>query len=205
VGLVILLVSLHCSLTMAFESVLPIHAHHQLGANSGTAFSNLIVAFGAGALIGAFTVAGIRDDVLRGRALLVMGLGSSLSAVGLATSPSLPVALGASFLMGMTQAPFMALAAAFVQSAVPDAVRGRVSSLYVMSAIGLMAFANLGYGALADLFGSLPVIMVPSALFGGVVLLSMAGIPTLRAILWRGFGVVPAPAPVAAPSRASVP
>ena len=44
---------------------------------------------------------------------------------------------------------FMALSAVVIQEVVPDAVRGRVMSLYAMSAGGIMAFANLGFGTAA--------------------------------------------------------
>ena len=51
IGLIILLVALHCSLTMSFESMLPVFSQRELGAG-GSVFSVLIMATGGGALIG---------------------------------------------------------------------------------------------------------------------------------------------------------
>jgi MFS family permease len=196
VGLMLTLVALHCGLTMAFESVLPLHAQDALHAG-GVAFTNLVSAFGAGAVIGVVAIAGIRDDRTKGRALLVTALGSSAAAVLLAYSPSLSLALGASFLMGLTQAPFMSLSTTFIQAVAPDNIRGRVSSLFTMSALSLMAIANLGYGALADAFGSVVVLAVPSLVFIGVMVAVLLGVGILRGILLRGFSAAaPAPAPV---------
>lgn len=196
VGLMLALVALHCGLTMAFESVLPLHARDALGAG-GTTFANLISAFGAGAVVGVVTIAGIRSDRAKGRALLISGFGSSVGTILLATSPTLSIAFGAAFLMGLAQAPFMSLSAAYIQTTVPDAIRGRISSLFGMSALSLMAFANLGYGTLADIFGSVTVLAVPAAAFFGVMFLSLLGVSILRGIFTRGF-IAGGPTPAAA-------
>ena len=47
----------------------------------------------------------------------------------------------------------MALSAVLLQEVVPDDVRGRVMSLYLMSAGGIMAVMNLAFGTLADRTG----------------------------------------------------
>ena len=57
----------------------------------------------------------------------------------------------------------MTLANSLMQSVVPDALRGRISSLYVMHAGGLMAFANLANGYFADFFGAAIILMVSRA------------------------------------------
>jgi MFS family permease len=200
VGLMLILVALHCGLTMAFESIFPLHATNALGADL-SAFANLISAFGGGAVIGVVAIAGIRSDKVKGRALLISGFGSSLGVILMALAPSLPFGLAAAFFMGLAQAPFMSLTIAFIQSVVPDAIRGRVSSLFTMSAFSLMALANLGYGLVADLVGSVTVLAVGGGVFISVMFLALLAVGVLRGIFIRGFSAgTPAPATASAPS-----
>ncbi|MDA1097138.1 MAG: MFS transporter [Chloroflexi bacterium] len=199
VGWMLALLALHCGFTMAFESVFILHAKDALHQDA-SAFAMIIAVYGAGAVVGVFGIAGIRDERIKGRLLLVSAIGSSLSCLLLAYSGSLTPGLGAAFLMGLTQAPFMSLSAAFIQAVVPDAIRGRVSSLFTMAALSLMALANLGYGYLADVFGSVVVLAVPPAAFLVVIAFSLLGVGTLRRIFTSGFTI-----PVRGPVSALVP
>ena len=67
--------------------------------------------------------------------------------------------------MGATESIFMALTSTYVQLVTPDRLRGRVTSLYILHAGGIMAFANLGYGYLADLYNAPNVLIVTGILF----------------------------------------
>ena len=204
VGLMLILVAFHCGLTMAFESVFPLHATNALGADL-SAFANLISAFGGGAVIGVVAIAGIRSDKVKGRALLISGFGSSLGVILMASATSLPFGLAAAFFMGLAQAPFMSLTITFIQSVVPDAIRGRVSSLFTMSAFSLMALANLGYGVVADLVGSVTVLAVGGGVFISVMFLAFLTVGILRGIFTRGFSAgAPAPATAPAPSGGTI-
>ena len=198
VGLMLAFVALHCGLTMAFESVYPTHAIEALGQDA-TAFALIIAAFGAGAVLGVIAIAGMRDDRTKGRALLVSAIGSSISVLLMAYSTGIELGLAAALVTGMFQAPFMSLSIAFIQEVVPDAIRGRVSSLFTMSALSLMALANLGYGWLADLYGSVAVLAAPAGAFFGVMLLALLLVGTLRRIMLEGFSAV-APQLQAAPA-----
>jgi MFS family permease len=189
VGLMLAFVALHCGLTMAFESVYPTHAINALG-QEASAFALIIAAFGAGAVLGVVSIAGIRDDRTKGRALLVAAVGSSIAAVAMAYSTNIAFGLGAAFVTGLFQAPFMSLSIAFIQAVVPDAIRGRVSSLFTMSALSLMALANLGYGWLVDLYGSVAVLVIPAVMFFGIILAALLFVGTLRKILIEGFSAV---------------
>ncbi len=197
VGFMLAFVALHCGLTMAFESVYPTHATQALGQDS-TAFALIIAVFGAGAVLGVVSIAGIRDDRTKGRALLFTAVGSSIAVVAMAYSTNIGFGLAAAFVAGLFQAPFMSLSITFIQSVVPDAIRGRVSSLFTMSALSLMALANLAYGWLADLYSSVSVLAVPATVFFAVTALGLLLFGTLRKILISGFdtvGTQPAPAP----------
>jgi MFS family permease len=80
---------------------------------------------------------------------------------------------------------FMALSAILLQEVIPDAMRGRVMSLYLMSAGGIMAVANLGFASLADRWGAPILFWAPGAAFVAIVAASLAA-PHLRRVYRTG-------------------
>lgn len=149
--LIMLLIFFHCSLTMSFESLLPVISDVRFDAG-GNGVVYMMMAIGGGALVGSLWVGAIRGERLRGQLLLITGVFSALAPIVLAVAPSLPIGMLATATMGAFQAAFMVITAVIVQLMVPDAIRGRISSIYILHAGGIMAFANLGNGALADVF-----------------------------------------------------
>ncbi|MBI4201417.1 MAG: MFS transporter [Chloroflexi bacterium] len=159
---VVFIVLLHCSLTMAFESLMPVLARDRLGVGQA-GFAYIMMADGAGAMVTIVALAGIQSDRIRGRLLLWLGVGSGLASLALAASTSLPIALASAAAMGATQSGFMVLTAVLIQSIVPDGIRGRVSSVYVLHVGGAMAMFNLVNGSLADVF-SAPLVLAATGL-----------------------------------------
>lgn len=203
VGLMLLLVAFHCGLTMGFESILPLHGKVKWSA-ADTALPYFLAAFGLGAIFGVMTIAGIRSDRGKGLALLISAAGSSVGVLILGFAPSQSSGLVGAFIMGLTQAPFMSLTITYIQGVVPDAIRGRVSSLFAMSALSLMAILNAVFGLIADFVGSVPVLLVSGTIFIVVVILAMMFVTKLRRVMIEGFGVgLQTPAPAPAPSGGS--
>ena len=185
-ALFIILVAFHCALVMSFESMMPVFSSKTLGASGATVFNYLMMGFGAGSLVGMMALAGVTDDRLKGRVLLVTGVASAATPVMLALSGNIPVAILLAGAMGAAQATFMALSTTYVQMMVPDALRARISSLYILHAGGVMAFANLGYGFLADQFSAPPILIVTGALFLAVVVALSVNQPVLRDVYRTG-------------------
>jgi MFS family permease len=104
--------------------------------------------------------------------------------LGLAQTPVVAV-IGAA-LAGGTQATYMAISATFIQTIVPDHLRGRVMSLYLMLAAGHMAFMNLGFGFFADGVGVRVLLVGPGLVWLGVFLLAALTRTDLRYLLRRG-------------------
>lgn len=179
------LVAAHCSLTMSFDSLLPGFADGELHAGSG-GFTIMVVGVGAGALVGTLLLSGVGNGTTRGLLLFLMALASGLTAIATGVSAALPAATASAVGMGASQAMFMALSAVMIQSVVPDAVRGRVMSLYVMVAGGIMAFANLGFGSLADLWGAGRLFWAPGLTFTLLVAVTLGLSPRLRLVYRRG-------------------
>ena len=184
VRLILSLVGAHCGLTMAFDSLMP-----QLATDLGggaTTFTAITVGAGVGALVGTLALSQLRQEALRGPVFAAVGLGSGLAMIilGLAQSPTVAV-LGAA-LAGGTQATYMAMSATFIQSVIPDRLRGRVMSLYLMLAAGHMAFMNLGFGLIADSVGERVLLVGPGVIWVGLLLLATLGMTDLRGLLRRG-------------------
>ncbi|MCZ2108168.1 MAG: MFS transporter [Dehalococcoidia bacterium] len=186
-----LLVVAHCSLTMSFDAMLPGFAETELHSPSG-GFTLMTMGVGVGALVGTFALS-MFPGGRRGRLFLWVGVASGLSPVLMAHSHNVPIAVVNTILMGSSQAMFMALSAVFLQEVVPDAVRGRVMSLYLMSAGGIMAMANLAFGSLADAWGAPMLFMAPGAAFTVIIVLASFSVPHLRRVFQTG-AVMPAPA-----------
>ena len=177
------LVFAHCSLTMSFDAMLPGFAETELHSPSG-GFTLMTLGVGIGALIGTFVLA-MTTGTRRGPLLLATAFASGLSPVVMAVAMSLAPAAAGAILMGGSQAMFMALSAVLLQEVVPDEVRGRVMSLYLMSAGGIMAVMNLGFGTLADRTGAPMLFMIPGLLFVVVTGFSLLT-PQLRRIYRTG-------------------
>ena len=183
----LLLTVAHCALTMSFESLLPVLSLKKLGAEGG-GFTYLMMAVGAGALIGVIGLSGIQHGSNRGQILLVLGILSGVAPIGLAISPNLYTALAAAAVMGATQSTFMALFAGVVQSIIPDAIRGRVASVNNLHIGGSMALFNLVNGRLADSLGAPVLLVIPGVIFVVVIGCSYA-VVTLRKFYREGITI----------------
>ena len=176
----------HCGLTMSFESLLPVLSRQQLNAE-GAGFSYMMMAVGAGALVSAITLAGIRSESTRGRLFLYMGILSGVTPILLALSFNMPLALAAAAGMGASQAGFMTITHTMIQTIVPDGIRGRVAGIYSMHVGGMMASVNLINGGLADYINAPVLLAVGGVMFIVVMFLSLQRV-TIRNIYTQGLG-----------------
>ena len=188
--MIVLLITFHCGLTMSFEALLPVLSDERFGWG-GSGVGYLMMAVGAGAMVSSIYLAGIRSERYRGRLLLIAGVLSALAPLALAVAPNMAIGMLAASVMGATQTAYMVITLTMMQSMVPDAVRGRISSIYIIHAGGIMSFANLGNGGLAELADPFWLLSIGGLAFLVVTLASGAG-PTMRRIYWTG-NPVPAP------------
>ena len=185
-ALFVLIVAFHCALVMSFESIMPSFSRGSLGAEDPSVFNLLMMGFGAGSLAGMAFLAGVRSERRKGQLLLYTGIISGVAPALLAVSGSVPMALLFAGVMGASQATFMALTNTYVQVMAPDRLRARISSLYVLHAGGIMAFANLGYGFMADIFTAPPILIATGALFVVIVVSLGVGQPIMRNVYRTG-------------------
>jgi len=189
----ILLVILHCGLTMAFESLLPTFSHENLN-SSDEGFGTLIMGVGAGAFIASVFVSGIQTSRARGNLLIVMGLMSGLGQVLLSLTTTLLIGFFAAALMGGAQAAFMTMGQSITQTIATEEYRGRVASINAFSLGGIMATMNLLNGSLADQIGAKPLLLGEGLIYASIIALSLFAV-TGRRIYGRG-------APIAEPAAA---
>ena len=190
---IIFLVLFHCTLVMSFESLLPAISDNRLGAGGGgVAYMHMMV--GLGALLVLIALAPIRGEGLRGRLFLLTAVVSSLGNVVLGIAPSLPIAMLGLVVIGISHTGFMTMATIMIQSVAPDGLRGRITSIYLIHAGGMMSFSYFANGALADVFEPTWILTVGGVAFLGVVVASLFN-PTPRRLYRVGV-----PTPVAAAS-----
>jgi len=136
-----------------YSTLLPVFAGEILktGANG---LGLLMAATGAGALAGAFQIA--RRGTVRGLGSYMAGAVALYGAglLALASSTTLWISLPALVAIGFGMITSLAGTNTLLQSLAPDALRGRVMSLYAMVALGFATFGSLLAGAGATYLGA---------------------------------------------------
>lgn len=166
------LVAVSTFLTMPILTMLPAFATEVLKGTGTpeTRLSMLLASQGLGAIVGALLVSTVDTAKHMGRLLLMVQLGLGLLIAGFALSTSLPLSLGLLFVSGIFFMSLFSISFSLVQLAVPDALRGRVVSIYMVALRGGGPLGGLVAGALADRFSAASVMAV-----NGVVLSVIAG------------------------------
>jgi MFS family permease len=174
----ILILSVVATFALNFTVLIPVYASNTLRGDADT-FGFLMAASGVGSIAAALTIA------FRGRPTMRMLLAGTtavgLGMVGLGLSAWLPAGLLLMTLAGWGTIAMAATANTTIQLTTPDALRGRVMSVYTTVFAGSTPFGGLFAGTVAGLWG------VQAALgAGGLIALLAAG----YAVLWlRGRGV----------------
>ena len=166
------------ALAMNFQTLLPLFSRSALGLDSG-GYGALFATMGAGSLLGSLTLAFATSQ--RPMVRLIVGGGAAF--------------LVMAFLLGFVRVPAVAFLLVggigfasmlmvntinvTIQNSIPDALRGRVMSLYVTVFAGSAPIGGLLAGAMAQAWGAPVAFSVGAALAGGV----------LAVVAWRLRGV----------------
>lgn len=176
------LVMISTFLTMPLLTMLPAFAHEVLvGAGQAeTRLSLLMAAQGSGAIVGALLIGFLSTTTKLGRVLIAVQivLGAIIAAFALSTSLALSLPL--LFVGGICFMTLFSISFSLLQMTVPDDLRGRVVSIYMVAMRGGGPLGALVAGALADRF-SAPSVMATN----GVLLVIISG-----ALLAMGRGRV---------------
>ena len=172
-------ISLFC---FVYLPLLPIFARDIFGMGAD-GLGLLAGASGFGALVAALMLAVLGDRIPRGRLLTATALVYPALMIGFTAMRSLPLAMLFLALAGWAGVTTMALTNTLIQSIVPDALRGRVMSVFTLLLMGLSPMGGLAAGTLAQLVGSVPAVVAASAVVGWLIV----GVITLRAPMLRGL------------------
>lgn len=127
-------------------------------------FGVLMAAVGAGAVLGAALLTLLGEQRPPMAALIGPAIVFSLAALAMTPVRTFWLAAALLFVMGCSGMLFMASANTTVQVTVPDALRGRLMSLYMLVFVGVTPFGSLLFGAITEAFG------VPAGFLAGGVL-----------------------------------
>jgi predicted MFS family arabinose efflux permease len=167
-----MLVTVSTFLAMPILTMLPAFATEVLtgGGTHEARLSMLMAAQGLGAILGALLVGNVDMTKHMGRLLLGVQIGLGLLIAAFAMSTSLPVSLVLLFFGGVFFMGLFSISFSLVQLSVPDDLRGRVVSIYMVALRGGGPIGGLVAGALADRFSAGLVMEV-----NGLLLAAVAG------------------------------
>ncbi|TCP23771.1 MFS-type transporter involved in bile tolerance (Atg22 family) [Scopulibacillus darangshiensis] len=187
IGLIILLVGLHCFLTMSYTSLLPEFISHHLNAKSGV-YGTLVMFVGLGAMLGTLSTAAISTARAKGFLYVITAAGSGLSLyiMGFVHMPLTAFLIG--IMIGGTQAVFMALSLSFVLERTDIKYTGRVAGAYNVTAQGLMAIANFLYGPLSKIIPPNINMMITGGSFVIIAVLFLALSVHLKTLYQKSSG-----------------
>ena len=164
----------------SYPQLLPIFADDVWHAGP-RGYGALLSAGGAGALLGAFGLATLREIRTKGLVLLGSGVCLAAALVGFAFAPSVAVAAPLLVAAGIAATVFTTMISTVIQLRVPPELRGRVISLYVITLIGMPSLGALGLAAIARALG------MPGgaarAIIGGAIVLLVALAACARPVL----------------------
>lgn len=155
----------------ALTALLPIVVKQDLHASAGT-YGLLLGCIGAGAIGGAMLLPGLRTRMDPDRMVLCATLAYAGCILAIALLRWVPVLYGVALLAGFAWIAVLSSLQIAAQTAVPQWVRARALSLYIVVFSAGMAAGSLGWGWLAQAFGTPPALVVAAA---GTVLAAIVG------------------------------
>jgi MFS family permease len=154
IGIVILSTAILTFVGMPYAVLMPAVADKVLGYHDYTSvFTLLFIVNGVGALAGALTVASLPHTIRRERLMRWSILAMALVLIAFAFSPWLWLSVILSTAAGACLLTTNSLANTSVQANVPQRLRGRVMSVYIMCFLGVMPLSAVAFGAIAEKVG----------------------------------------------------
>jgi MFS family permease len=161
----------------SYQAQMPNFAQDLGHGDPGAAYSMLLAADAAGALVAGFALETVAKLPVSPRTALLLAMGWAIALASFAMARSYPIALACLFVAGFCELSFSSMAQTVVQLAAPGEIRGRVLGLYNMAALGCRAFAGISVGITGALIG----VHLSLAISAGALLAVIAGL-----LLWRG-------------------
>jgi MFS family permease len=148
----ILTISIVALTASPFIALIPAVAQVVLHGDAGTT-SALVTAQGVGAVIGALAVPVVAEKIGRRRTLMGCLALVPIALIFYAAAPTVPTAIIALAIVGGTYIGMLSGLMTVVQLRAPDALRGRILSIYMMALGTIYPIGAIIQGALGDHFG----------------------------------------------------
>ncbi|OGQ84160.1 MAG: hypothetical protein A3F90_17815 [Deltaproteobacteria bacterium RIFCSPLOWO2_12_FULL_60_19] len=137
----------------AFQAQMPEYAHDLGTDEAGAAYSLLLGANAAGAVVGGLLLEGRGLLHANARTAMIAAVLWCVTIAGFAAATDYPVALALLFLAGVLNLTFNSMAQTLVQLKAPANLRGRLIGLFNMSSQGLKAFSGVTVGIVGGFIG----------------------------------------------------
>ena len=137
----------------AFQATMPEFAHDLGTEKADFAYSALLAANAAGAVVGGFLLEGRGWLQPRVQTAMISAILWCIAISGFALSSSYYLSLALLFTAGILNLTFSSMGQTIVQLRSPPALRGRLIGLFAMASMGLKAFSGLTVGVLGGLIG----------------------------------------------------
>ena len=137
----------------AYNAQMPGFAHDLGHGNPGVAYSVLLAADAAGAMLAGVLLESRTIMVANPRTAIVLAIVWACALAGFAVSTVYPLAVALLFIAGFFELAFNSMAQTLVQLNAPMEIRGRVIGLYNMASLGLRAFSGVTVGLVGGLIG----------------------------------------------------
>ena len=137
----------------AFQATMPEFAHDLGTEKADFAYSALLAANAAGAVVGGFLLEGRGWLPPRVSTAMISAILWCVAIAGFALSTSYYLSLGLLFTAGVLNLTFSSMGQTIVQLLSPPQLRGRLIGLFAMASMGLKAFSGVTVGILGGLIG----------------------------------------------------
>lgn len=164
---------------ISFVTLMPAWAVDVLGGDAKTN-GFLQSARGLGALASALLIASLGRFRFRGKLLTLGTFTLPVAAALFALSRWTPLSLVLIFGAGMSMILVFNLSNALVQTHAPNALRGRIMSVYTLIFFGLMPLGALGVGVTAERIGQAPAVFIGAGVTLGAATALALFMPQLR-------------------------
>jgi len=179
---ILAIICLLCSVSLfgtSFVTLIPAWAVQVLSGDS-TTNGFLLSARGVGALASALMIATLAHRRFKGRLLTAASIGFPVALALFSFTRSLTLSLLLLVVVGAVNITINILANALVQSMVPDAVRGRVMAIYMLSFFGFMPIGALLAGTVASAAGVPHTVTAAAVCTLACALVVARAVPSLR-------------------------
>lgn len=181
---ILIMVGLVSFLGVNFVVVLPIFANEILQGDANT-LGLLMAASGVGSLIAAVQLSLRREVRGLGQLVAIAPIIYGLGMIAFAVSRSIWLSTLLLAVIGFGSLLQSASSNTIIQTLVPDKIRGRVMSIYIMSFLGMISFGNLFQGMLINFIGAPTTVIINGVICVVIAILYARQLPRLRQMVWK--------------------